>query len=114
MRGIPNMHALSENGINEYKMDKKSVLVLIDLGIVLVVLAIGLLKYGWGNSQLCGLFILMSVVAAVICGWSGQKYVDKFVNGVKGMAWGALIAGLSAAILVVMNDAVITDTIINF
>lgn len=114
MRGIPNMHALSENGINEYKMDKKSVLVLIDLGIVLVVLAIGLLKYGWGNSQLCGLFILMSVVAAVICGWSGQKYVDEFVNGVKGMAWGALIAGLSAAILVVMNDAVITDTIINF
>ena len=68
MRGIPNMHALSENGINEYKMDKKSVLVPIDLGIVLVVLAIGLLKYGWGNSQLCGLFILMSVVAAVICG----------------------------------------------
>lgn len=114
MRGIPNMHSFSEGSMDDFKMDKKSALVLLDLGVVLVVLAIGLLKYGWGNSQLCGLFILMSVIAALICGWSGQKYVDEFVNGVKGMAWGALIAGLSAAILVVMNDAVITDTIINF
>ena len=55
----------------------------------------------------------MSAVAALICGWKPQKYVDEIVEGCRGMIWGALIAGLSRGILVVMNDAMITDTIIH-
>ena len=51
-------------------MDKKTVLVLLDLAVVLVILAWGLLTQGWGNAQLCGLFIAMSIVAALIMGWS--------------------------------------------
>ena len=94
-------------------MTPRYALILLDLAVVLVVLMVGLLKYGWGNEQLCGLFILMSIIGALISGWSGQKYVDEFVEGVKGMAWGALIAGLSYAIMVVMNNAMITDTIIH-
>lgn len=95
-------------------MTPKYALILLDLAVVLVVLMVGLLKYGWGNEQLCGLFILMSIIGALISGWSGQKYVDEFVEGVKGMAWGALIAGLSYGIMVVMNNAMITDTIIYY
>lgn len=95
-------------------MPPKYALILLDLAVVLVVLMVGLLKYGWGNEQLCGLFILMSIIGALISGWSGQKYVDEFVEGVKGMAWGALIAGLSYGIMVVMNNAMITDTIIYY
>lgn len=112
--GVKNMHSFSDGDMDSYKISKKHALVLVDLAVVLVVVAVGLLKLGWGSGELCGVFIAMSIVAALICGWSGQKYVDEFVNGVKGMAWGALIAGLSSAILVVMNDAMITDTIINY
>ena len=56
---------------------------------------------------------MMATVAALICRWSGDKFIDEFVEGIKGIAWGALIAGISRAILVVMNDAVITDTVIH-
>lgn len=113
VHGRPCIHSFSDGDLDQYKMSPQFVLVLIDLGVTLAVLMVGLLKYGWGNKELCGLFILMSIVAAIICRWSGQKYVDEFVEGVRGMAWGALIAGLSRAILVVMNDAQITDTIIH-
>lgn len=111
--GHKNIHTL-DGDLTEYKITKKDALVLVDLGITLVVLAVGLLKYGWGNTQLTGLFLIMSIAAAVICGWSGQKYVDEFVKGVQGIIWGALIAGLSSAIMVVMNDALITDTVIHY
>ena len=112
MYGKPCMHSFSDGDLDQYKMDLKSSLVLIDLAVTLAILMVGLMKYNWGNKQLCGLFIIMSAVAALICRWSPQKYVDEFVNGCKGMIWGALIAGLSRGILVVMNDAQITDTII--
>ena len=112
--GIKNMHSFSNDNMKEHKMDKKTVLVLLDLAVVLVILAWGLLTQGWGNAQLCGLFIAMSIVAALIMGWSGDKYVAEFVEGVKGMAWGALIAGIAGGIMVVMNDAKIIDTIIHF
>lgn len=110
--GRPCIHSFSDGDMDQYKMNKRYALVLLDLVVVLAILMVGLMEWGWGNAQLCGLFILMSIVAAIIMGWSGQKYVDEFVTGVKGMAWGALIAGLSRGIMVVMNDAQITDTII--
>lgn len=111
--GKKNMHSFSDSDMDQYKLDTKAKLVLLDLAVVLVILAVGLLKFGWGNAQLCGLFIAMSVVAAFIMGWSGDKYVAEFVEGVRGMAWGALIAGIAGGIMVVMNDALIIDTIIH-
>lgn len=87
------------------KMGKKAV--------ALVVLMVGLMKFNWGNKQLCGLFIIMSIVAALICRWKPQKYIDEFVAGCRGMIWGALLAGLARGILVVMNDAKIVDTVIH-
>lgn len=111
--GQKNMHSFSDSDMDKYKLDKRAKLVLLDLAVVLVILAVGLLKFGWGNAQLCGLFIAMSVVAAFIMGWSGDKYVAEFVEGVRGMAWGALIAGIAGGIMVVMNDALIIDTIIH-
>lgn len=112
--GVKNIHSFSEDSMDEYKMNKKYVLVLLDLLVVLILLAWGLLTQGWGNRQLCGLFIAMSVFAALVMGWSGEKYVQEFCEGVKGMAWGALIAGIAGGIMVVMNDALIIDTIIHY
>ena len=112
--GIKNMHSFSDGDMDQYKLDKKTILVLIDLLVTLCILAVGLLKYGWGNNQLCGLFIGMSIFAAVVSGWSSDKYVAEFCEGVKGMAWGALIAGIAGGIMVVMNDALIIDTIIHY
>lgn len=111
--GRPCIHSFSDGDLSQYKMNTKYTLVLLDLAVTLAVLMVGLMKFNWGNAQLCGLFIMMSIIAAVICGWSGQKYVDEFVEGCRGMIWGALIAGLSRAILVVMNNALITDTVIH-
>lgn len=111
--GRPCIHSFGEGSLDDYKMDTRSILVLLDLAVTLVVLMVGLMKFNWGNKQLCGLFIIMSIVAALICRWKPQKYIDEFVAGCRGMIWGALLAGLARGILVVMNDAKIVDTVIH-
>lgn len=111
--GRPCIHSFGEGSLDDYQMTKKDILVLLDLLVTLIILMVGLMKYGWGNTELCGLFLMMSMVAALINRWSGEQYIDEFVEGVKGIVWGALVAGISRAILVVMNDAVITDTVIH-
>lgn len=111
--GRPCIHSFGEGSLDDYKMDTRSILVLLDLAVTLVVLMVGLMKFNWGNKQLCGLFIIMSIVAALICRWKPQKYIDEFVAGCRGMIWGALLAGLARGILVIMNDAKIVDTVIH-
>ena len=68
--GEKNIHAFDRDELNEYSFTLKDGLVLLDVLVVLVVLMLGLIKWGWDFPQLCGLFLLMSMIAAAICKWS--------------------------------------------
>lgn len=110
--GRPCIHAFSSEDLDQYKMDWRSALILIDLLVTLVVLMLGLMKWGWGYKELCGLFLIMSMVGALLAGWGPNKYVAEFVTCVKNVVWGALLAGLAKGIMIVMQDAQIIDTIV--
>ncbi|HSO24356.1 MAG TPA: hypothetical protein VLT81_15720, partial [Chondromyces sp.] len=45
-------------------------------------------------------------------GWTPNRWVDEFFIGVKAIAWGGILTGVAKAIVVVMEDAQIKDTII--
>ncbi len=110
--GRPCIHAFSTDDLEEYQFDKRTVLVLLDVLVTLLVLMVGLMKWGWGYSQLCGLFLIMSIVGALIMGWSGNRYCDEFVHCARNVLWGAMLPGLAKGIMVVMQDAQIIDTVI--
>ena len=78
----------------------------------LVILMVGLMKHGWGYKELCGLFIIMSAVAAAIAGWTRNKYCAELLAGAKGVLWGCILTGLAKGIAVIMDEAMIMDTII--
>lgn len=106
------IHSFKVEDLNQYKLDWRAALVLVDLLVTLVVLMYGLISKGWGYTQLCGLFIIMSIAAALIMGWKVDDYVNTLVTGARGVLWGALLTGLAKGIMVVMNNAQIIDTII--
>lgn len=87
------------------------------LGVVLVALVIifyGTIKKGWGMSELSGVFLGMGIIAALIDGWNANKIAEEFIDGCRNIVYGALIVGVARATLVVLTDAQIIDTIINF
>ena len=110
--GEKNIHAFDRDELNEYSFTLKDGLVLLDVLVVLVVLMLGLIKWGWDFPQLCGLFLLMSMIAAAICKWSPNKWCSEFIDSAKTAMWGCILTGIAKAITVVMQDAQIMDTVI--
>ena len=110
--GEKNIHAFDRDELNEYSFTLKDGLVLLDVLVVLIVLMLGLIKWGWDFPQLCGLFLLMSMIAAAICKWSPNKWCSEFIDSAKTAMWGCILTGIAKAITVVMQDAQIMDTVI--
>lgn len=110
--GLESPHAFTSDALDEYKFDARTALVLLDLVVTLIILMIGLMNWKWDYPELCGLFVIMSIVAAAIMGWSPNKYCDVFTASAKAILWGAMLTGLAKGIMVVMKDAQIIDTII--
>lgn len=74
---------------------------------------VGVFNLGWGLHEMAALFLVISLGTAVIEKVSANQYVTLFVKGAQGMLYAALIVGLARAIVVVLNDANVLDTIVN-
>jgi len=110
--GQESIHALNRDDLEQYRIDAKAVLIIITVLATLGFLMYGMMNLGWGYGELAGLFIVMSMIAAGIAGWTPNRWVDEFMIGVKTIVWGGLLTGVAKAIVVVMDDAHIKDTII--
>jgi len=64
--------------------------------------------------ELSALFLVMGIVIGLVARMNEKDIVDNFVAGASDLIGVALIIGLSRAITVIMNNAMITDTILNY
>ncbi|MCG6949229.1 MAG: TIGR00366 family protein [Acidobacteria bacterium] len=112
VHGQKSIHALDKQELEKYRLDTRAVLIILTVLATLGFLMYGMMNLGWGYGELAGLFLLMSMIAAGIAGWTPNRWVDEFFVGVKSIAWGAILTGVAKAIVVVMEDAHIKDTII--
>jgi len=110
--GHESIHALDREDLEQYRIDTKAVLIILTVLATLGILMYGMMNLGWGYGELAGLFLVMSMIAAGISGWSPNRWVDEFFIGVKTIVWGGILTGVAKAIVVVMDDAHIKDTII--
>jgi len=110
--GEESIHAFNKSDLDKFKITMPNILIMLDVLVTLVVLMYGLLKLSWGYGDLCGLFLIMSMVAAAIAKWSPNKWVTEFINGVKVVLWGGILTGIAKGIVVVMTNAKIMDTVI--
>ena len=112
MKGEACIHSFKREDLDKYTFNSRHALILLDVLATLIVLMLGLMKWGWGYKELCGLFIIMSAVAAVIAGWDPNTYCREMLAGMKGVLWGCVLTGLAKGIVVIMSNAKIMDTII--
>lgn len=110
--GDPCVHSFDRSQLDGYTFTWRHALILMDVVVTLVILMIGLLKKGWGYKELCGLFIIMSAVAAALAGWNPNEYCKQMLAGAKSVLWGCILTGLAKGIVVIMNNAKIMDTVI--
>jgi len=64
--------------------------------------------------ELASIFLAMGVISGLIGGLSPNAIARLFVKGSESIAFGALVVGVARAILVVMTDGQIIDTVIYY
>jgi len=73
----------------------------------------GVITMGWDMPQIGASFLAIGILGGVIAGMKSDDICEAFIEGSVSVLEGALIIGLSRGIAVVMDNAMITDTIIN-
>lgn len=84
--------------------------------IFIFILAIGVFLFGvftyeWSVNELSGIFIISSIVIALINKIKPNDFIKIFMTGVRKLAYGAIIIGVARSIIVIFDNANILDTI---
>lgn len=99
--------------LEDLTMTRRHKWIMTTLGLSLVALVFGVLKYGWYLGEISALMLLMGIVVGMIAfKGSFNQFTDEFMKGAAEMTAAALIIGLSRAILVVMEEGNIIDTLV--
>ncbi|QEK11119.1 putative basic amino acid antiporter YfcC [Crassaminicella thermophila] len=97
----------------DYELTRKHKVILIVILLTLIGLVFGVLKYGWYLSEISALFMLMGIVVGLIhFDADFNEFTEEFLKGAREMTTAALLIGFSRAILVVLENGKIMDTIV--
>ena len=90
---------------------QKLVLVIFLGGMLMVV--IGLVKFGWYMNELSMCFLGMGLLMGIAAGFTETEIAEEFLYGVKDITFAAMVIGFCSGIMVVAQDGMIIDTILN-
>ena len=90
---------------------QKLVLVIFLGGMLMVV--IGLVKFGWYMNELSMCFLGMGLLMGIAAGFTETEIAEEFLYGVKDITFAAMVIGFCSGIMVIAQDGMIIDTILN-
>lgn len=101
------------NAKEEAPMTGKDRVILIVLVATIAVLIFGVMKFGWYFKEISALFMAMGIIVGLISRKGNLNQISRdFVDGACDMTVAAIFIGLSRAILVIMENGGIMDTIV--
>jgi uncharacterized ion transporter superfamily protein YfcC len=85
--------------------------------LAIVVFGLAFLLYGvilkeWWVDEIAALFLTMGIFSGIVAGYSPNKISRLFLDGVRGIAFGAFVVGFARTIIVVVEDGKIIDSVI--
>ncbi|MDO5493208.1 MAG: TIGR00366 family protein [Nesterenkonia sp.] len=109
------VRADEEAGVDEEdpRLSMRQAAVLLLLGLSLVVMVWGVLAQGWFMTEIAALFVAFGLACGLIGGLGLNGTVEAFGEGCREMVVGALVVGFAYAVLQVLSDAAVIDTILH-
>lgn len=89
------------------------ILILIAFLLTIIAQIYGTIKLGWYLPQLSAIYLMLLIVVGIIAKMNANTVATEFAKGASGILPAALAIALARAVLVVMNEGKILDTIIN-
>lgn len=87
--------------------------------LVLFFVTISFLLYGttclgWYINEMAAMFLMMTIISAIISGYSASQIANAFIDSTKSIISSILVVGFTRGILIVMQEAMITDTVVYY
>lgn len=73
---------------------------------------VGIIFFNWWTLEMSVLFLTSAIVVAIIDRLDEKTFVSEFTNGMAGLLSVAVIVGLARGVTIVLNDGMISDTIL--
>ncbi len=83
------------------------------LGFTIIYLVVGVLGFGWYIGEISALFLTLGVLSGIAMGLSGNSIVKELMGGAKDILSAALIVGLAAGIIFILQEGKIIDTLLH-
>lgn len=97
----------------EHTLKTSHYLVFLTLLSGFVIIIFGVYKFGWYINEIAAVFLGMGLVSGFIGKIGPSKLAEQFIIGAKSIIFGALVVGIARAILIVMQDGMILDSVIH-
>lgn len=95
------------------KMTLQQTWVLWFSGLSLIGFIVCTLVLKWSESEMTALFIFIAIGAGLISKMSANEIVKTFMQGCSKLVYGALIVGMARAVIIILEDGKLLDTIVN-
>jgi len=96
----------------EHKLLPSHYLVFLTLAAGLAIIVYGVYKFEWYINEIAAVFLGMGIISGFIGRISPNEMAQEFINGARGIIFGALVVGIARTILIVLQDGLILDSII--
>jgi uncharacterized ion transporter superfamily protein YfcC len=73
----------------------------------------GAFNFKWSINELSAIFIMLAIAVAIVSKISPNQFVNEFMTGVKQIVYGALVVGVARAVIIVLENGLIIDTIVS-
>lgn len=73
----------------------------------------GALQLGWSINELSAVFLMLGIAVALVAKITPNQFVKVFMGGASQVMYGALLVGIAGAIIVLLDQAQVVDTIVN-
>ncbi len=91
----------------------KAYFVLTLLAFTIFIIIIGVLGYHWYVAEIATLFLAYGILSGIVYGFNSDTIANYFIEGFKDIAGAAIVVGLAAGILEILNSGKIIDTLLN-
>ncbi|WP_108652372.1 YfcC family protein [Dongshaea marina] len=102
---------IDEDEVLEFTLKRKLVLILGTLAFAVMIW--GVVTQGWWMAKMGAVFLVFSIIIAFVARMSEEEFISTFIDGARDLLGVALIIGVARGIVVVMNNGMITDTILH-
>ncbi|WP_455539297.1 YfcC family protein [Terrisporobacter sp.] len=95
----------------EFTLSRKMILIIFALAFVIMVY--GVKELGWWFEEMTALFIVVTFIMIFFAKLSEKEFVSEFMNGAADLLGVGIIIGLARGVTIIMENGMISDTILN-